>query len=207
MSAVLQAQVRLCTCPARYPPLFPLCSRPLWHRYFSVTPYPQVKKRMPPKKAAEKEKKTLLGRPSNNLKIGIVGRSIASYLAFLSSMDADLFRYQIGCLIRPAQRRKIVFFQRSVRHRYAQVSFFIGLPVDLAGRSWQGSEFSIRYNQSRGLKFFHSTFFFLSASLTLGARCQHLYLFLLLLPSFFHLSFMLTHTFYFALTGSTYPCA
>lgn len=29
---------------------------------------------MPPKKAPEKEKKVLLGRPSNNLKIGIVGR-------------------------------------------------------------------------------------------------------------------------------------
>jgi obg-like ATPase 1 len=28
---------------------------------------------MPPKKAAAPEKKTLLGRPSNNLKIGIVG--------------------------------------------------------------------------------------------------------------------------------------
>lgn len=32
-----------------------------------------VKKRMPPKKAQAPEKKTLLGRPSNNLKIGIVG--------------------------------------------------------------------------------------------------------------------------------------
>ena len=28
---------------------------------------------MPPKKAAAQEKKVLLGRPSNNLKIGIVG--------------------------------------------------------------------------------------------------------------------------------------
>lgn len=31
------------------------------------------KRRMPPKKAAAQEKKVLLGRPSNNLKIGIVG--------------------------------------------------------------------------------------------------------------------------------------
>ena len=31
------------------------------------------KKRMPPKKAPPQEKKVLLGRPSNNLKIGIVG--------------------------------------------------------------------------------------------------------------------------------------
>ena len=32
-----------------------------------------VKKKMPPKKAPIQEKKVLLGRPSNNLKIGIVG--------------------------------------------------------------------------------------------------------------------------------------
>jgi hypothetical protein len=32
-----------------------------------------LKKKMPPKKAAAPEKKILLGRPSNNLKIGIVG--------------------------------------------------------------------------------------------------------------------------------------
>jgi hypothetical protein len=34
---------------------------------------PSLKKKMPPKKAAVSEKKILLGRPSNNLKIGIVG--------------------------------------------------------------------------------------------------------------------------------------
>jgi hypothetical protein len=32
-----------------------------------------IQKRMPPKKAAAAEKKVLLGRPSNNLKVGIVG--------------------------------------------------------------------------------------------------------------------------------------
>jgi hypothetical protein len=32
-----------------------------------------LKKRMPPRKAPVQEKKVLLGRPSNNLKIGIVG--------------------------------------------------------------------------------------------------------------------------------------
>ncbi|KAF7317030.1 Obg-like ATPase 1 [Mycena chlorophos] len=42
-------------------------------RSFSTTA-PRAKKRsMPPKKAAAPEKKTLLGRPGNNLKIGIVG--------------------------------------------------------------------------------------------------------------------------------------
>ena len=34
---------------------------------------PLFKKKMPPKKAAAPEKRVLLGRPSNNLKIGIVG--------------------------------------------------------------------------------------------------------------------------------------
>jgi hypothetical protein len=36
------------------------------------------KKKMPPKKAPAAEKKVLLGRPSNNLKIGIVGMHISS---------------------------------------------------------------------------------------------------------------------------------
>jgi hypothetical protein len=36
-------------------------------------PPSKLKKKMPPKKAAAPEKKILLGRPSNNLKIGIVG--------------------------------------------------------------------------------------------------------------------------------------
>jgi hypothetical protein len=39
---------------------------------FSTTCSLLIKKKMPPKKAVV-EKKTLLGRPSNNLKIGIVG--------------------------------------------------------------------------------------------------------------------------------------
>ena len=43
-------------------------------RSFSVSATSQAKaKRMPPKKAAAQDKKVLLGRPSNNLKIGIVG--------------------------------------------------------------------------------------------------------------------------------------
>jgi hypothetical protein len=37
---------------------------------------------MPPKKAPAPEKKILLGRPSNNLKIGIVG--VSSPFAFLT---------------------------------------------------------------------------------------------------------------------------
>ena len=45
-------------------------------RSFYSTPARQVKKRMPPKKAEKTEKKAVLGRPSNNLKIGIVGELI-----------------------------------------------------------------------------------------------------------------------------------
>ena len=44
-----------------------------FYRPFSSTPHLSIKKRMPPKKAAAQEKKILLGRPGNNLKIGIVG--------------------------------------------------------------------------------------------------------------------------------------
>lgn len=40
---------------------------------FSTSPPSFAKKRMPPKKAPPPEKRTLLGRPGNNLKIGIVG--------------------------------------------------------------------------------------------------------------------------------------
>jgi obg-like ATPase 1 len=40
---------------------------------FSTSATRAAKKKMPPKKAATPEKKALLGRPGNNLKIGIVG--------------------------------------------------------------------------------------------------------------------------------------
>ena len=46
--------------------------RYLLRSFFSTSSSLLAKKRMPPKKAVV-EKKTLLGRPSNNLKIGIVG--------------------------------------------------------------------------------------------------------------------------------------
>ena len=58
-------------------PLFPCppLRLPFSFRTFSSScpALAKTKKRMPPKKAAAPEKKTLLGRPSNNLKIGIVG--------------------------------------------------------------------------------------------------------------------------------------
>jgi hypothetical protein len=40
---------------------------------------------MPPKKAQVQEKKVLLGRPSNNLKIGIVGASLRLSLSSTSN--------------------------------------------------------------------------------------------------------------------------
>ncbi|KAG8933253.1 hypothetical protein FRC02_012239 [Tulasnella sp. 418] len=57
---------------------------------FSSSFVNQVKKRMPPKKAAAAEKKVLLGRPSNNLKIGIVGLpnvGKSSFFNVLSNTD------------------------------------------------------------------------------------------------------------------------
>ncbi|KAJ7650627.1 P-loop containing nucleoside triphosphate hydrolase protein [Roridomyces roridus] len=51
-------------------------------RHFSSSTPRLVKKRMPPKKAAGPEKKTLLGRPGNNLKIGIVGPFFSQYSSF-----------------------------------------------------------------------------------------------------------------------------
>lgn len=55
-------------------PLSPLRLSTAFRPFSSSTPVlAKPKKRMPPKKAAAAEKKTLLGRPSNNLKIGIVG--------------------------------------------------------------------------------------------------------------------------------------
>lgn len=69
-------------------------SRPFTHIHpFSSTSCVQVKKRMPPKKAAAPEKKVLLGRPSNNLKIGIVGlffalRPLHPYLTVCAFLQA-----------------------------------------------------------------------------------------------------------------------
>ena len=49
--------------------------------------------------ADKEEKKTLLGRPGNNLKIGIVG---------LFAVRRLLVRYSVLLLHRPAKRREIV---------------------------------------------------------------------------------------------------
>ena len=62
---------------------------------------------MPPKKAAVAEKKTLLGRPSNNLKIGIVGL----FNGFNYRSNLKNFR--------SAQRWQIFILQCLIRDRYA----------------------------------------------------------------------------------------
>jgi obg-like ATPase 1 len=58
---------------------------PFHVRLFSSSPSLYIKKKMPPKKASVAEKKTLLGRPSNNLKIGIVGLFRFTFSSFSSN--------------------------------------------------------------------------------------------------------------------------
>ena len=61
-------------------------------RWFSSTFRVEAKRRMPPKKTQEKETKTLLGRPGNNLKIGIVGPSRRPLRIAVFSSDASCMR-------------------------------------------------------------------------------------------------------------------
>jgi len=65
----------------RYPIASRLISKAL--PFFSTSATRGAKKKMPPKKAAP-EKKVLLGRPGNNLKIGIVGLFVKIYPTFLN---------------------------------------------------------------------------------------------------------------------------
>ncbi|KAJ7677372.1 P-loop containing nucleoside triphosphate hydrolase protein [Mycena rosella] len=59
-------------------------------RFFSTSPPRLIKRKMPPKKGAV-EKKTLLGRPGNNLKIGIVGVPNVGKSSFFNALsETDL---------------------------------------------------------------------------------------------------------------------
>ncbi|KAI0782322.1 P-loop containing nucleoside triphosphate hydrolase protein [Abortiporus biennis] len=78
-------------------------------RFFSVS-FPTLAKKkgkMPPKKAVQ-EKKTLLGRPSNNLKIGIVGLpnvGKSSFFNVLSKTDLGIARNYPYATIDPEEAR------------------------------------------------------------------------------------------------------
>jgi len=70
---------RITTIPYFY--LSPLLTRPKTfnvrvHLFSTSSATLDKRRKMPPKKAPVPEKKILLGRPSNNLKIGIVGGSL-----------------------------------------------------------------------------------------------------------------------------------
>jgi len=84
----------------------------LLYRPFSSTVPLNIKKRMPPKKAAAQEKKILLGRPGNNLKIGIVGLPNVGKSSFFNALsETDLgkaanFPY---ATINPEGRIRILF--------------------------------------------------------------------------------------------------
>lgn len=82
-------------------------------RSFSVSATSQAKaKKMPPKKAAAQEKKVMLGRPSNNLKIGIVGAFALPFHAH-RKIHADHSR--------ASKRRKVVLLQCTLEHRFVLV--------------------------------------------------------------------------------------
>ena len=79
-------------------------------RALHVSPVLAAKKRsaMPPKKAPAQEKKTLLGRPGNNLKIGIVG---------LFHLPVTGLHALTKHVHRSSERRKVVLLQHSLQDR------------------------------------------------------------------------------------------
>ncbi|CAK5268792.1 unnamed protein product [Mycena citricolor] len=90
-------------------------------RSFSSSSPRLVKKRMPPKKAAVPEKKTLLGRPGNNLKIGIVGVPNVGKSSFFNALSQTGMKDWSTLLARWLNYRKI----------------------------WQGRKLSLRYHKVR----------------------------------------------------------
>lgn len=111
--------------------------------HFSTSLPRLIKKKMPPKKAVV-EKKALLGRPGNNLKIGIVGPFFKILVYLISS-----------CLKRRPERWEIVVFQCSVRDRCVNYppssSWTTG---SISRRSRQSSQFSLRHDKVSALMSF-----------------------------------------------------
>ena len=75
---------------------------------FSFRQFSKVFKKMPPKKAVQ-EKKVLLGRPGNNLKIGIVG----------SLSDPSSYLISANSRHRSSECRKVIVLQRPLQYRSA----------------------------------------------------------------------------------------
>ena len=112
------------------------------HRSFSLSSAALAsrKKRMPPKKAPVQEKKVLLGRPSNNLKIGIVGT--------FPPYDISLFIQGRCCPVGLPNVGKSTFFNvlSQTGHRNPSIPFVmvVRLSTDFFFRSRKGRQLSLR---------------------------------------------------------------
>lgn len=108
---------------------------------FATSSLRYVKKRMPPKKQAQAEKKILLGRPSNNLKIGIVGAFMTAWWTFFVEHPTDAGLPNVG---------KSSFFNALSETGTCNVFLLMTKYRWVPCRSWQGCELSICYDQSGG---------------------------------------------------------
>ncbi|KAK1928047.1 putative cytoplasm protein [Papiliotrema laurentii] len=75
------------TCPRVATTSLPRCTPPTLVRTFASTPFTLKSRKMPPKKKQEVEKKIVLGRPGNNLKIGIVGLPNVGKSSFFNTLS------------------------------------------------------------------------------------------------------------------------
>jgi len=110
-------------------------------RPFSASAFLQAKKKMPPKKAAAQEKKVLLGRPSNNLKIGIVG-------AFEDRTPEPALKFMYTHPGLPNVGKSSFFNALSNTGAFLLLSFFKAWLIFFV-RPGQSCKFSIRDNKSR----------------------------------------------------------
>ena len=132
--AVMQALLALCFRPP------PRCPSAFTCRPFSVS-YPLCAKKkrvMPPKKAPKEEKKTLLGRPGNNLKIGIVGLFAEHCVAAC---------HPTGAMFRLAKRWKVVLLQHLVQDWFVSRVTRMLRRLIIQPRSWQGGQLSVCHHK------------------------------------------------------------